>query len=601
MDIEELATNAVTDAVSIIDNLVPHISRKDKEPSFDGYIYIYENNSKKNLKRVPVQIKGKKVKTAFPAGIKHSISITDLNNYMRNGGVMFFVVYINEKQGLSRQIYYSSLPPFKIKLLLRNKNNRSTINVSLRKIPILKEEVIELFLNFYSDSKMQTSYAEREIPTVKDLARSGNLESLMFSYTSMQGNNSVISYPKKFNGKELCIYANTKGSVAPIPVDYIPEIKNMQLSCTENMPVSVNDTVYYSTCRKIITEDKIEFKIGSSVSLVFPNGIISAAERKSINFNINVGLKGTLKERIQSLEFLISMLNSKSFNMGNVRIPANFPNVELEKLNASNYPELLSEYKRARSVLEKLNVKKDLNIDDFSEEDFWKLDSLIGAIENNTPVKNAKEDLPIKVSLDFGGLHLALICKKQRDGAYFLSDYFGEYENTFVILDSNQIHPVSQYSVMTAEDFLTYDNLNIQRIVNDFKRIETNPCNVNNGNLVMLEMLKAYDKEKKEELLNASKQMYEWIETVNQNIPEEIMILNNLQITLRERELSFGEKQKLYKIVTYSDSSKNKIGALLLLGEQSEVDSLLADIPKEERELFKSYPIFNFYKGHRED
>lgn len=47
MDIEKLATSAVVESISMTDVLSPFINDGDKEPSWDGNIYIYEDKKKK--------------------------------------------------------------------------------------------------------------------------------------------------------------------------------------------------------------------------------------------------------------------------------------------------------------------------------------------------------------------------------------------------------------------------------------------------------------------------------------------------------------------------------------------------------------------------
>ena len=66
MDYEQLATTAVIAAVSKTSRLRAFINSGDKEPSFDGNIYICDNDrvTKENIKRVSVQVKGKGVCSA---------------------------------------------------------------------------------------------------------------------------------------------------------------------------------------------------------------------------------------------------------------------------------------------------------------------------------------------------------------------------------------------------------------------------------------------------------------------------------------------------------------------------------------------------------
>ena len=54
MGIEKLATSAVETAIEKTDRLSSFINSGDKEPCWDGNIYIYEgkNHTKKNIKKV---------------------------------------------------------------------------------------------------------------------------------------------------------------------------------------------------------------------------------------------------------------------------------------------------------------------------------------------------------------------------------------------------------------------------------------------------------------------------------------------------------------------------------------------------------------------
>ena len=118
MDTEIIATSAVNLEISKTERLSPFVNEKDKEPCWDGNIYIYANkqHSKDNIKRVPVQIKGEAVsRRKVKEHIHYEISAANLTAYKLDGGVIFFVVYIDNKTGEKLQIYYSELLPEKIK------------------------------------------------------------------------------------------------------------------------------------------------------------------------------------------------------------------------------------------------------------------------------------------------------------------------------------------------------------------------------------------------------------------------------------------------------------------------------------------------------
>lgn len=150
---------------------------------------------------------------------------------------------------------------------------------------------------------------------------------------------------------------------------------------------------------------------------------------------------------------------------------------------------------------------------------------------------------------------------------------------------------------MVADDFLNLDNLNLQMILYDYQHLEMYAGLHELANATMLEMLKAYDKQPSAELLEAAKEMCTWLASYPEFTSNEVVTINSLQITLRERPLTFEEKSKLYSIITATDDVFFKIGAFLLLDEQAEAAKLLVTLDSEALGKFKEFPIYQkFYK-----
>ena len=251
--------------------------------------------------------------------------------------------------------------------------------------------------------------------------------------------------------------------------------------------------------------------------------------------------------------------------------------------------------------MEKLNIKKDIDLDQFNEDDFWKLNVLICAIDGGLPVKNVEGDLPCIVNFYFGGLHLVMVCRKRIDGSYDLWDYFNKHIDVCVYDEDKKPIVASQFAILKSEDFLSIDNLNLQSIIDDYKSIEPQQYIVENGNFVMLEMLKAYDKEPNQELLEAIKQMLEWLQNGKQFLTDEVLLLNKFQVIKRERQLTFIENQELSNIAINAADITCRIGAFILMEEKIEAEKLLAEMPEEQRKEFMKFPIFYFYKKSKED
>ena len=98
--VETISVNAVRDSIVCSDFLDQYITDNDKEPSWDGSVYIYTDKSKTKDKlkgKIPVQVKGTEKDDFSKEEISFPVSTVDLRNYLNDGGAVFFVVYIGQK------------------------------------------------------------------------------------------------------------------------------------------------------------------------------------------------------------------------------------------------------------------------------------------------------------------------------------------------------------------------------------------------------------------------------------------------------------------------------------------------------------------------
>lgn len=594
MGTEKLATSAVETAIEKTDRLSSFINSGDKEPCWDGNIYIHEgkNHTKKNIKKVATQVKGKLVsRNQVADSIKYRISSDDLTAYMMNGGTMFFVVYIDKNTKDALQIYYAALLPMKIKGILSEA--KDSYRVDFQKFPDDNLLKTEIFVNFYDNAQRQASFAGKDLPTIEELTKQGVLESLTFRYTGIGDYHSERSIPKMMRGKSMTIYANIKGGSVPIPVEYCENVQRVTMSQKHDLPIYVDGVKYYDGYRVVTTADNLELHIGSCVRIVTPN-IPELVE--AVPVTMKVKIQGTLNEQIKGIEFISAMLEHGSFHIGDYEFPSKFPLDQLTKIKFDEFRDLLPGYKRALAILESMNVKKELEISKCSDEDIRKLNLLIGTIGDKRPVKGVPE-VPNQVSkFTIANLTLAVVCLLRPEGGYYICDYFGEHFS--VSGTPNGLDPVeiSQYFALTSEEMLAFDNLNAYTIVEDYKRIDAREDHLEQGNQTMLEMLKAYDCKENPDLLAAARQMCEWIQEYPQYVSPEIAALNRLQIIRRERELSVTEKAELYSIMATAPDDSIRLGVLLLLDEQVEAKKIFEALPQEKQGNFKDYPIFKFYK-----
>ena len=595
MDLEKLATSAIEKEIAKTDLLSSFINSGDREPCWDGHIYIHEDKkkTKKNIKKVAAQVKGKAVRTRdAKRTISYPISCDDLRAYMMNGGTVFFVVYLNKDTGDVLQIYYVSLLPVMVKKLLDEKKSRRTISVKFHKFPADNARKTELFLNFYEESKKQVSFAGKDLPNVDDLIKKGLLVNISFSYTGLGACPDTRLLPKIIDGKSLTLYANIKGGTAPIPIEYFDEITNITTSKDTNIPISVKGHIYYDKVKTIATADTIEQQIGSSVKIIAPN--VDKVD-SSIKIHLNINLTGTLTEQIEALEFIIALVDNEAFNFGDAEFPAKFPQSELDRMEAYNFPEMLSNRKHIKEVLDSMNVKKDLELSKCTSDDIDNLMRIVNSIGDHRIIRGEIDEKNPGQKIKIANLTVAVVYIKA-NGGYRIYDFFGNRFDVKWAPEGMEPVEVSQFMMMRPDDYLTLDNLDLEKVVENFKIIPPSTTHFELSNNCMLSMLNAYDKAPNPELLNAARQMNVWLGQHTDFLSSEIVTLNRLQIELRERPLEFSEKQELYTIATTAKDEFQRLGAFLLLDEQEEARKIFDTLEEDRLNLFKGFPIYKFYK-----
>lgn len=550
MDTEIIATSAVNLEISKTERLSPFVNEKDKEPCWDGDIYIYANkqHSKDNIKRVPVQIKGEAVsRRKVKEHIQYEISAADLTAYKSDGGVIFFVVYIDNKTGEKLQIYYSDLLPEKIKVLLEKDNRK----VRFKKFPTSVMKMEDLFLNFYENSRKQVSFsiAKTEPPDV--FAKRRDFKGFTFSITSSHKAPTIYELPQYLEGQSLYIYGLLTSVDVPIPVDYIDEIRDIAIAEDVDVPISVNGIKYYDVL-------------------------------------------GTLSERIKGLKFFKSAMANNGFRFGKVDFNLNIDNGDLKP---EHLTKVLNAYEKAQRLLDLLSIKKDLDLDQFNEEDYGALSALIISILDNKLIKSTVSEYNKIKPLKIGNLNLSVVYLPGVDGGYTIVDVFNKHLQVSIRNnETGDTFRVSQFVCMTAEEYLSYDDLNLAFIVEDYKYIPTYDGLYNDATLTALEFIKAYDISQKDNFLDAANDMFDWVDS-NNALSRDIMLVNRFQILLRQRPLKYEEKCQLNDLIKSTTDSQIKCCAFLLLDEQEEAKKLLDNFDTALLDRFKSYPIYRFYKA----
>ena len=595
--IETLSINAVRDSIVVSDYLDQFIADNDKEPSWDGFVYIYNDKSKKKCTltgRVPVQVKGKQCDDHSNDEISYQVSITDLNNYLSNGGIVFFVVYIDQT-GTKKQIYYVALTPIKIRMILTGATGQQSASVKLKKFPDDPNMKTLIFCNCFEDCRKQASFSKSKLLSLPELEKAGVLEGLSISVTTVAG----IDPKTAIHASEAYLYANIKGGAIPQPIEAV--LVGLVEQEEKDAVISVGDRVFYTKVNLFKTVNTVTTLIGESFT------IVANLKEHSIRFTYRSTDK--LRALVVDLDFLLSFIENKSFKYDDIEFPLDESSANFNQFDPSAQRERLVFLKKVVQALDSLGCKKDIHIKELTERDWRDAEYLVKAFVDKEPVSGLKPDLPPVMSLNIGDLCfvVALAHVKNEPGTYVIHDYFAtEY---LLIYDgkNGEKLPLSQFALLRADGLLKAANIRYDVLLPSFQKIVRHSELMFRSTLFMLELIEAYDEDNsKVELLTTASAFADWImEATEEEMPYDARLLNKLQIEKRKGDLTKSQLRKLYELVVTPDKCEEVlVGAYLLLGQQEAAEMHFERMDPQVQEEFKKYPIYHFWKddgGHKKE
>lgn len=312
-DIETLSANAVENSCAKTQYLTASLRKRDKEPSWDGEIYIYNDKRKKKEdieKTVKVQVKGttrKKnlTKNGLSFYMKDS-DMVDLKNYLNNGGCLFFVVYVDKENDFECTIYYIELLPSKIKKIISN----GTKTLHLNKFPSNNEKKIKILRHFATHSTRQCSFVENGFATQEEMDewdKNGDLKSI--EICTSDGN---IGVKTDFLNKNTIFYANLITNKAyrptPVQIDYLQGITKDIVQ----YPVIIDSKVCFESYWLVDDTEKNRTFLFDSERI-----IINVDKNNKIKNVRYISCPNNMTDIIKNLNFMILLIENKYFEAQN--------------------------------------------------------------------------------------------------------------------------------------------------------------------------------------------------------------------------------------------------------------------------------------------
>lgn len=580
--IELLAVNAVEDFFAKIKRINPMIPLADKEPSWDGFLYLYSDDSMKKdslIGRIPIQVKGKQGE--FVESLSYPVKTSDLRNYMREGGCIYFVVLINDKQ--ERKIFHRMLTPVELQNILKGHEQQKSINVKMKPLDGSDDDVYHSLVDFYRDMKKQTGSPIKTL-SLKDLV-DGNYDTFRFSLSGFDA--SKESLESFITRKAICLYVKPMdANASDIPIKegrcFLKLIQNVKQA------VSVNGIVFYNSFEKTNEKNKIILGIGHCLKVAFDS-------QNPIEMSVNIKLEATeLKAMVQDIRFVLAAIENKSFKIGDyqVDIPSNNESKKLCALLKGEYARL----QRVEILLERLHVIKKLDLSTMQNVDWETLKILTtGILDEKELTLNVKESRLYNIKV--GNLMFLLLVCQQKSGKFRIFDYFTPPSALKLI--SPEGYEASKYAVLEVDGYVRYDNIDFSNILPSISALKAkHDCFLDYAKYEVFNMLKACgklddDKEKRTILLNMSSDIIDWMIEETKDADEKqayecyAYLVKFLKNSLTEEDID------TLNGILYSDKVDDplKASVALLLKNKSAFDVFYSKMTKDEKENFKKLPF----------
>lgn len=581
--IETLGVSHLSTFIDKHELLQSYFDRNDKTPVWDGEIHVLKSPSEKKdeiLGKVPVQIKTTRQKKDVLKSF--SLDTRDLELYKPNGGVVLFVVWLNEDNGL-RDIYYKSLPPLSIKNLLKKSKlkNKST-NKKKLSIEIFKldeKKMYPMLVDFINNSQKQYSFINVEGISVEDIPDDKTLKFYFYG----QEKEEIFNYQEEH---DLFIYYLDPITGIEIPLENT--IKIVETEEETDLIIKIGDYVFQDVKRHRFPDGSVQLHFGESFTMSF--------DIKKKQFKFNYTRPDLLSKAIKCTQVFQELGKIGYFTLNGNKI-------ELDERSIKDISSLdleadIKGLLKISNFMKKMGIQKDVDLSCFDKQSQRNLNILYsGLVLKKKVALNYNESKLLH--LNIANIHIITLYS-------FLSDKNGTMIDIFTETpwcregetEDEDYLDISIFEVFEPNDWLKIDNCKIDSVIASYQRLVDNKLKYEGADRTILKIViaadMAEDMTKRELLLNWAQCLSNWNLKYSQN--SEIAIINDLQIKSRVRKLNSKEMEILSNILVNSnDNYELCFGSSVLLKSKPQADLFWNKLDNETKESYKDFPIYTLY------
>lgn len=567
------------------------IDENDKEPCWDGHIYLYsepQKDKKHLIGRIPVQIKGTEVRRFISKKYHFKIEVDDLKAYLHEPTV--YIVCQEKENSKERKLFYRRLLPETIKNILKGKEKQNSVSVLMHSVPESLIEFENLMKVFHGDSKKQLSFADKKSLTMDDARKRGINE---FSF---------LMPTKIMSPIELMKYATTHTSFIYAKIDKDLDIEvpiadgpfSFKFRQDVKKEIAVNGKIFYDSYTNEIIDGKMIISINNFLILTLP-----LENKKEIKLEIKNHLN-SLKSSIKEHDFLLAIHDAGELTINGFTIKLKIN----EKNNIEQIRQKVFQWKRLQKVLEILHVNKDLDLSSITEEQGQFIDILIDTFLNKNSISIEKKENTILLQ-EISNVKLLMYIYTNSEGKGVLGDFFDHRIDIRYQVNASKTIKASPFSYLQNEDlWVKCDNIPYEMQISSYKNLGGDYEHIYElANLDLLSMIKAYDvvekddTHKRAQLLEAINNLDNWLLSTDKSDERHLIhTINHYQIIKRHRCYTDDEIDSIKSLYTNDEISMQiKVCLSLLLDDMQSFHTWYENCTNSEKTQLKSWPIWRFF------
>lgn len=571
--IEKGAILALKKLIYLHEKMDELLNEDDKEPSWDGNIFIYSSSDLKAeniIYRISTQVKGKNDESLLNRkGITYPVEYKNLRNYFNDGGVCYFVIAISD-DGERTAIFYNTLTPIKLQSLLKGTDKKESDqkkSISLNRLKDGdKNELFRVLMQYGHDSSEQG--AKELIRKSISLEDIGKIDSIRATIFASDGESIVQEVAKG----ETCLFGHLKEADIWIPFAYDTQMQmEFVMWMKRNESFKIDEKIYYNDFEIRKNSDQT-FSIKLSENLIINTG------RSKFDFKPMTELDQVIKD----IHFLEAIPFGKAFYADEHKV-CEYADVCFE----DKFQNMLNDFKQLQLAVSKFAIKLNKRIDDFTDKDWDAIDELLKIYQGK--IRPKKETawhiwwwqdkvIPFFLAFDSNGE----ICVENGVCFKHLKMSIGT---------KNERYVVPAFITFKRDIWEKLYDVDENIFLEELEMAEFNKVTEADFTQLFIEILSAYDVVRCEKYYNIAKKISDKLLDVSPT--EAYLIINKLQLIKRKRSLTEDELQELESIEANSSDKKVICAVNILLENRRRAEKILNEMASEDKKVFLTYPIYN--------